>query len=313
MNQQRCDSGYFEMTGINAFYRNSFSASYATQLFGSASKSGASSSGAESRSATATPTVSSGSGAFDRAIARISEILTSGVGGEAKTASVDENMGFITRANGTKNDDTLTFSARSVSNVTAGAGADTIDIKADAVNNISGEAGKDQISIAARIITRIYAGDDDDTINLTGTTVLDVDGGAGNDTIRISAQTILDVNGGDGNDTIELEGTRISAAGGKGNDTVTFRQTGGSKSSAEYTFDRGDGVDTVNTNGPLSIRLGDYMASDVTVTTKDNTLTISFKDSEDKITVNLAGTASKAKTPDYSTSMDGGYLVLKIA
>lgn len=299
------------MTGINAFYKNAFSASYATQLFGGASKSGVSSSGLESKSGATSPPISSG--AIDRAIARISEILTFGIDGETKTAIVDEDMGFITRANGTKSDDTLTFRARSVSNVTAGDGADKIDIKADAVNNISGEGGKDQISIAARIITGIYAGDGDDTVNLTGKAVLDVDGGAGNDTIRIAAQTILNVNGGDGNDTIELEGTRISAAGGKGNDTVTFRQTGGSKASAEYIFDRGDGVDTINTNGPLSIRLGDYEASDVTVTTKDNTLTISFKDSEDKITVNLTGAAGNAKTPGYSMSMDSGNFVLKIA
>lgn len=300
------------MASINAFYRNAYAASYATQLFGSAGKSSTTSSAASASGALST-SYSDNSGTADRAIMRIKEILAFGIGEDSQTASVEEDMGFITRATGTKNDDTLTFKARSVSKVTAGDGADKISAKGDSANDISGEGGNDQISIAARTITRIYAGADDDTVQLSGTTVLDVDGGAGKDSIKIAAQTLRGIDGGDGNDTLDLEGTRISAAGGKGDDTVTFRQTGGSKASAEYYFARGDGSDTIKSNGPLSIKLGDYKASDLTITTKDNALTVTFKDSKDKLTINLANANGQAKTPGYSMTMDSGYYVLKIA
>ncbi|MNL71288.1 hypothetical protein D3C87_1964180 [compost metagenome] len=81
---------------------------------------------------------------------------------------------------------------------------------------------------------------------------------------------------------------------------------------AEYAFAKGDGKDQISSNGALNVRLTGYMPSDVTVTASDNKLVLTFKGSEDKITIDFAKGALGAAKPDYALTMDKGALLLKV-
>ena len=305
------------MANINAFYRNANAVSYATQLFsGSAMTNGstASTPSASQRFAARDNGGTPNSGAAERALSRIIEILTLGTADQNDAASVTEQVGYITAASGTKGDDTIDLKGRAVYKVATGAGNDTINAKTDTVAGLDAGEGDDRINLAARYITDVTGGAGSDTIQTTGKLVVGVDGGAGNDTLKISAATIIGVTGGEGDDTIYLEGTRISASGGRGNDTVTFHQKGNAK--AEYIYARGDGADTINSDGPLSLRFGPadgYAPKDMQITLTGNSLTIAFGESKDKITVNFEEGALNGTKPAYAFSMDKGAYVLKIS
>lgn len=305
------------MAAINAFYRSANAVSYATQLF---SGNTAASSTGNSGSVNGFRPLSGASddrswnnGAAERALSRIIEILALGDSGDANAASVEENLGYITGATGTEGDDTLTLTGRAVYNVSTAAGDDTLTVKTAAVAGIDSGDGKDTLNIASGFASDIIAGAGDDTVQISGKLAMNISGGEGQDTIKISADAILGVDGGEGDDTLYLEGSRIFAAGGTGNDTVTLNQTGDGE--VEYAFARGDGMDTVNTNGPLSIRFAGtegYSPDDMTIAVSGNSLSILINGSDDKITVNFDEGALDGDTPTYEFTMDQGAYVLSI-
>ncbi|NKN37996.1 RTX toxin [Agrobacterium sp. a22-2] len=309
------------MAAINAFYRSANAVSYATQLFsGNTATNNAGNSGSLNGFrplSGASDERSWNDGAAERALSRIIEILALGDSGDANTASVEENLGYITGATGTEGDDTLTLTGRAVYNVSTAAGDDTLTVKTAAVAGIDSGDGNDTLNIASGFVSDITAGAGDDTVQMSGKLAMNISGGDGKDTIKISADAILGVDGGDGDDTLYLEGSRIFAAGGTGNDTVTFNNTGNQTDGgeAEYAFARGDGMDTVNTNGPLSIRFAGtegYSPDDMTIAVSGNSLSILINGSDDKITVNFDEGTLDGDTPAYEFTMDQGAYALSI-
>ncbi|MCM2473979.1 RTX toxin [Rhizobium sp. CG5] len=307
------------MAAINAFYRSSNAVSYATQLFSgntAAAQTGNSGSVNGFRPLSGTSDDRSwNNGAAERALSRIIEILALGDSGDANAASVEENLGYITGATGTEGDDTLTLTGRAVYNVSTAAGDDTLTMKTAAVAGIDSGDGNDTLNIASGFVSDITAGAGDDTVQISGKLAMNISGGDGKDTIKISAEAILGVDGGEGDDTLYLEGSRIFAAGGTGNDTVTLNQTGEGEGEAEYAFARGDGQDTVNTNGPLSIRFAGaegYGPDDMTIAVSGNSLSILINGSDDKITVNFDEGALDGDMPAYEFTLDQGAYVLSM-
>lgn len=295
------------MVSINAFYRSSNAGQYASQLFSNNRPSPAPSSWNNDR---ASSTYVPGESATEKAISRIIEILTLGSAESDDQASVSESFGYITHARGSEGDDTLTFAGRSVSNVEAGAGNDSIIVKTTTASSIDAGDGDDQIKLAARFLNDIAGGMGDDTIEISATTILSVDGGDGDDTLKVAADTVLGLTGGDGDDTILVEGQRLSASGGSGNDTVTFNiRRGGS---AEYLFARGDGADTIASNGALTIVLTGYSPFEIAAKVSDNRMVITFDGTEDKLTLDFADGALEAAQPKFGFSTENGALSLWI-
>ncbi|MGF9562419.1 RTX toxin [Neorhizobium sp. JUb45] len=293
------------MVSINAFYRSSNAGQYVSQLF---SNSRVSSPAPTWNSGRSVSTYEPGESATEKAISRIIEILTLGGTESDDQASVSESFGYITQARGTKGDDTLTFAGRGVSNVEAGTGNDSIIVKTATTSLIDGGDGDDQIKLAARFLNDITGGMGDDKIEISATTALSVDGGDGNDTLKVAADTVLGLTGGDGDDSILVEGTRLSASGGTGNDTVTFNiRRGGS---AEYLFARGDGTDTIASNGALTIVLTGYTSAQLSVMTSNNRMVVTFDGSDDKLTLDFTGGALEAAQPTFGFSTENGALAL---
>ncbi|WP_145634734.1 RTX toxin [Neorhizobium alkalisoli] len=296
-------------TITNAFYRNANAASYASVLFTGSASTAAASTARQSVSSSESET--GVSTAAQKALARITEILALGNGTADDGAGVSETYGYITSATGTEDDDKLTLTGRAVSNLTSGGGDDTVMIKSDTVSNIDSGEGNDTLQIKGELINDIQAGSGDDKIELAAKLVLDVSGGDGNDDIKVSGDTLINIDGGDGDDRMYLEGNRIFASGGAGNDTVTIHQTG-KDSVAEYTFGKGDGQDTVASDGSLSVRFDGYTEDDLSISVIGNVLTARVKGSDDKISVTLANEALNDGKLTYAFAMDQGQTVLKI-
>lgn len=295
------------MVSINAFYRSTYAVQYASQLFSNNRAAPMSPTWNNERS---TGTYVPGESATEKAISRIIEILTLGETESDEQASVSENFGYITSARGTTGDDTLTFTGRGVSNVEAGAGNDSIIVKTATASLIDGGVGDDQIKLAARFLNDIAGGMGEDTVEISATTVLSVDGGDGNDTLKVAADTVLGLTGGAGDDAIHVEGERLSASGGTGNDSITFNiKRGGS---AEYLFARGDGADTISSNGALTIVLTGYTPAEISVMTSNNRIVVTFEGSEDKLTFDFADGALEAEQPSFDFSTENGALALWI-
>jgi hypothetical protein len=300
------------MTVINSFYRNPNALAYATQLFSSSSsvrpEQGVSSSWSRSDETGFTET------AGQKALARIVEILALSDAPAGNEASVDETLGYITGGQGTEGDDKLTFDARAVYSIDTGAGDDTVTARAAALASVSTGAGKDSLSVSARYIDEIDAGEGDDILKLSGQLVMNVTGGDGNDTLTVAGEALVGIDGGAGDDTLTLEGTRIFASGGTGNDTVNIKRTDmkSENAVAEYGFARGDGQDTINTNGSLKLRFAGYEEKDVSISVDGNTLTATFAGTSDRITVTLDQAALSGQGLTYGFAFDQGRTVLTI-
>ncbi|HBF28161.1 RTX toxin [Rhizobium sp.] len=300
------------MTWINSFYRDPNAVAYATQLFsGIKTPSVTTHSPYQTSSADTQDTQNT---AGQRALAKIIEILSLGDGSTTTQANVSESIGNITGANGTDGSDTLTLTGRTIYNVETSGGDDSVIAKSAAIAGVALGDDKDSLKASASLISDIDGGAGNDDIQLTGSLIMNVTGGTGDDTIKASGHSLIGIDGGDGNDTMYLEGNRIFASGDKGNDTVTIHQTGGNNSIAEYAFTAGDGQDTVSTDGPLSLRPSGYKEGDLSITTTKNSLTITMKGSDDRITVSLAGSKQSGNaTPTYQFASDNGQLILKIS
>ncbi len=301
------------MTVINSFYRNPNALSYATQLFSASSsvRTDAAATSSWSRQDDETPfTETTG----QKALARIVEILALRDAATEEGASVDETLGYITGGKGTEGEDKLTFDARSVYNIDSGAGDDTVTAKAAALASISTGAGNDSLSASASFISDVDAGEGDDTLKLTGQLVMNVTGGDGKDALTVAGEALIGIDGGAGDDAMTLEGTRIFASGGAGNDTVSIKRTDmkADNAIAEYGFARGDGEDTINTNGSLKLRFAGYDEKDVTISVDGNTLTATFAGTSDRISVTLDQPALSGQGLTYGFAYDQGRTVLTI-
>lgn len=264
-----------------------------------------------------------GTTASQRALANIIAIISNmqhqASDGEAH---ISEESGHITAASGTEDADALDMKASSAFNISTGGGDDTITIKARTLALLNGGGGNDTMNLAASYIADVDGGDGDDTIRMTGDLALGVAGGAGNDTIKISAEAMLGIDGGDGDDTLYLEGNRIFASGGAGNDTITIRNTGGNP--AELSFVKGDGRDTIGTNGPIDIRFAHpaifgtgttslaFGPDDLDVSVSEGRLVVRSRLSNDAITVDFEAGALEQGIPKFTFEMDRGDYVLKV-
>lgn len=301
------------MTVINSFYRNPNALAYATQLFSASPAARTQSDAVPSwtRQADDTPFTETSE---QKALARIVEILALRDTPSGDEASVDETLGYITGGKGTEGDDKLTFDATAVYNIDSGAGDDTVTAKAAALTTISTGAGNDSLSASARYISGIDAGEGDDALKLSARLVMNVTGGDGKDTLKVAGEALIGIEGGAGDDTMTLEGTRIFASGGTGNDAVSIKRTDmkAENAIAEYGFARGDGQDTINTNGSLRLRFTGYDEKDVSISVDGNTVTATFAGTSDRITVTLDQPALSGQGLTYGFTFDHGRTVLTI-
>ncbi|MGR6431380.1 RTX toxin [Rhizobium sp. PAMB 3174] len=301
------------MVGISSFFKGAYAAQYASQLFSRGSQANMTASSGQPGQSFRNTDEPAYSGAAERALARIVDILSTSDEAADGKAGVSEAMGYITSAYGTSGEDKMTITGRAVYNAETGKGDDTLIVKSDAVSTVDTGDGDDSLNIAASFSADIEAGDGNDTVKIAADLALGISGGAGDDDIKISARTILGVDGGDGNDTLYLEGSHISASGGKGDDTVTLNSDG--KGDVTYDFARGDGKDTLNVTSGISLRftgVDGYTPDDAQISVGDGKLTITFAGSDDTLTVNFDQGALDGDTPQYAFEMDAGAYVLKI-
>lgn len=299
------------MTSINSFYRDPNAVANATQLFSSVKAQATQNATAFQKPKDATVGTDLSSG--QRALARIIEILSLGDPASTDQANVSESIGYITGAAGTDSNDTLTLTGRGIYNVDTGTGDDSLIAKSAAIASLTLGDGKDSLKATAGLIADIDGGAGDDDIQLTDSLIMNVAGGDGNDSIKASGQALVGIDGGDGDDTMYLEGNRIFASGGKGNDAVTIHQTGEQNRVVEYAFARGDGADTIATDGPLSIRFTGYSQNDMTITQSNNSLTIKMNGSSDMMTISIDTVNNTSSNKlRYEFTSDKGQTVLKI-
>lgn len=204
-----------------------------------------------------------------------------------------------------------------VDRIDGGNGDDDILIDASDVDRVTGGAGSDNIHIIGHgdsTVSRIDGGDDDDSIYVHNAgNASDISGGDGDDTIRVWAGTARNVAGGDGNDTIEITAATVQGvSGGRGDDTIRILNSSGSASTID--FNEGDGRDVIETNGPLELRRfnADGTQQDLSSATvaknKDGTITISFADSTDSVTIRSWGGGAWAGF-DLRTTESGGLVL----
>lgn len=299
------------MTAISSFFSSPAAAGSIDLLFSTPRAQGSSATRSEALSTTAGASSSSGPSASQRALARIVEILTLGAGDDGSvssaTASMSEQLGYITSGRGTAGADSLTATGRAIYDLDSGDGADTLILKSARISGISAGNGDDGVKGAGAFIGTIDGGDGRDDIQLKATLAMDIQGGAGDDSLKVSADTILGLDGGEGNDSLTLEGNRIFATGGAGNDTVSIRTTG-ANAVVEYGFGRGGGEDTLASNGPLSLDLSGLSAADLTVSVSGNRLTAAINGTDDRISVTLDGSAALS----YGFTVKDGRTLLTI-
>ena len=183
----------------------------------------------------------------------------------------------------TTDDGKTNSSTPTVLGVGAGDGNDTINIDAHGVvMAVSGEAGNDTVNVKTDSLAfGVYGGEGNDTVNVDAKYAVNIDGGSGNDTVNVKASSIFGVGGGTGDDIINIDNTGNEAA--------------------QVFYSQGDGKDVINSNGAVSINL--FTAdgtkkldmSNAAYKQDGNSVTISFGNDQDSITVNLTGSAAKGQ------------------
>lgn len=214
----------------------------------------------------------------------------SGNDGVVLSATLD-----VTRIDGGEGNDAISIRAgRSADVIDGGDGNDALSIVARDASRIYGGAGDDAVAISAESVWLVDGGDGNDAIAVAGRDVSGVRGGAGDDVISVSAASAKGIEGGDGDDTIAISAERISVRGGAGDDHIVLNGTG--SRAAMVFMAEGDGHDTVETNVAITIgRFNDSgtmqldMSKATVARNEDGTLTVSFGDSTDTLTVKLTG------------------------
>lgn len=199
--------------------------------------------------------------------------------------------------------------------IDAGAGNDSVTLSGDqAILGVSTGAGDDTIAIkTSSAILRLDTGDGADTVAINALTAAQINAGAGSDTVAIRATYANGVDGGDGDDDIAIEARAIyGVTGGKGDDTIIIDNEG--NEAAQFFFSEGDGNDTITTDGALEIT---FFSEDGTTRLdmantswqqNGNTITISFGDSGDSLTVHLEGDIAADSGVDIAYNAENGAL-----
>jgi uncharacterized protein YaiE (UPF0345 family) len=192
-----------------------------------------------------------------------------------------------------------------VDNVTGDAGDDIVTVAAGRqARNISGGEGRDVLTVAAgQTVSSVYGGRGSDIINVAGGQAAHyISGDDGNDAISVVATTVDHVEGGSGDDAIAIKARTAEAiSGGRGNDTIDL--TGTDK--ASVFFDRGDGQDLVRVAGETTIVFAGRSIDDAAVSYGDGTITISFADNGDSVTLDYSATGLKGSKPELSLAKAG--------
>jgi len=145
-------------------------------------------------------------------------------------------------------------------------------------------AGNGDDHITSYGFSQVNAGNGDDIVNAYGSGP--VNGGAGDDKLS-SYGAFADVDGGHGDDTI-VAGAFNNVEGGQGDDKINVVG-----SSVAFSFNKGDGQDEITSANNIDINLGTGLSSDDVNIAKENGQTIvSFKGSDEKLTLNLRAGAS---------------------
>lgn len=249
--------------------------------------------------------------------------IFAGAGNDVVTIAAGRDVYHVS---GNEGDDVLTVAAgRDISGIWGGAGNDALTLAGGAsIDNITGDAGDDVITAAAGKVARfISGGQGQDVLTISaGQTVSDIGGGSGsdiinvasgggayyilggegNDTISVVATEVNHVEGGTGDDTIKINAsTAKGISGGRGDDRIDLTGT----DSASMFFDRGDGKDIVRVGGETTIVFAERSIDDATISYGDGTITVSFADNGDSVTMDYSGARLKGTQPALTTATTG--------
>ncbi len=162
-------------------------------------------------------------------------------------------------------------------------------------------AGSGNDEVRAYDKSTVDAGDGDDLVVTYGYST--IKGGAGNDTLIVSDWSAREdqighavVDGGEGDDYIQT-GKNSTVSGGTGNDVI--RLTG---ADTTVNFVKGDGQDRIMSRDNFTVNLSGYSKDDVTVTTEGNDFVVTFKGSDDALTLDISsGGVARLAFEDGST------------
>ena len=219
------------------------------------------------------------------------------------TGSGDDVITALSHATINAGDGNNKVSTYNHSTVTTGAGDDVVDTYGWSTVN----AGDGNNRVSTYNHSTVTTGAGDDVVDTYGwSTVNAGDGnnrvstynhstvttGAGNDVINTGNTSTIFAGGGD--DIITTAGWS-TVQGGAGNDTIRVGTL------STVMFGRGDGRDEIHVNGRVTLQISGYSASDVTVTRDGDNAVLSFKGSEDSITLKLdAGSSATLKFTDQA-------------
>ena len=195
---------------------------------------------------------------------------------------------------GAGNDKVLTYGN---SYVDAGEGDDYVR----GYENLTVNAGSGNDEVRGYDHANVDAGDGDDLVVTYGHS--NIKGGAGNDILIIADLSAREeqighsiVDGGEGDDYIQA-GKNSILSGGTGNDVI--RLTG---SGSAVNFGKGDGHDTIMSRDDFTLQISGYNKDDVTVSVDGNNFVVTFKGSEDAVTLDISsGAVAKLAFEDGST------------
>lgn len=189
--------------------------------------------------------------------------------------------------------DHMTSAGEIVCGLAAGGGSDTINVSAHVALSIYGNS-------VAGMDTNTLTADGNDIINIASNIADDINGGGGNDLINITAGwAAYHINGGAGDDVINIAAKEANfIRGGTGNDTITFVQT---SDGAHVEFAKGDGRDTYNIAGRTRVDfLGGLSVKNVVTSPDEKTITLTFNESGDSITINYSGAKLSGDAPQVT-------------
>lgn len=160
-------------------------------------------------------------------------------------------------------------------------------------------SGNDEVRVYDH--STVDAGDGDDLVVTYGYS--NIKGGAGNDTLIVADLSAREdqighsiVDGGDGDDYIQT-GKNSTISGGTGNDLIRLTGAG-----STVNFAKGDGHDRIMSHDDFTLNLSGYSKDDVTVSVEGNDFVVTFKGSDDALTLDItSGAVAKLTFEDGST------------
>jgi hypothetical protein len=164
------------------------------------------------------------------------------------------------------------------------------------------DAGSGNDEVRAYDHATVDAGDGDDLVVTQGYS--SIKGGAGNDTIIVSEISAnpdavfgnSSIDAGEGDDFIQT-GENSTIRGGAGNDLIRLTGAG-----SIVHFDKGDGHDEIMSREDFTVSLRGYSKDDVTVAVEGNDFVVTFKGSDDALTLNISsGATARLAFEDGST------------